>query len=82
MRMMMVMMVKAGEWGGGTCVCVFRGGKVDFMCAYANGQAVQGNWLKVILVKVLSKLAKVSARKPTEPHRGPVCLEIFCCQNT
>lgn len=27
-------------------VCVFRGGKVDFMCAYANGQAVQGNWLK------------------------------------
>lgn len=63
----MVVMVKAGEWGGGTCLC-FQGGNVNFMCAYANGQAVQGNWLKVKLVKVLSKLPKVSARKPTEPH--------------
>lgn len=77
----MVVMVKAGKWGGGTCLC-FQGGKVDFMCAYANGQVVQGNWLKVKLVKVLSKLPEVSARKPTEPHRGPVCLCIFCCQNT
>lgn len=44
-------------WGMGWWdVFVFSGGgEVDFMCAYANGQAVQGNWLKVILVKVLSK---------------------------
>lgn len=41
----MVVMVKAGKWGGGTCLC-FQGGNVDFMCAYANGRAVQGNWLK------------------------------------
>lgn len=55
MRMMVVVMVKAGEWGGGTCLCFQggRGGSGFHVCAYANGQAVQGNWLKVKLMKVL-----------------------------
>lgn len=43
-------------------VFVFSGGKVDFVCAHANGQAAQGCWSEAKLVQDRSELAKQTGK--------------------